>query len=101
MFIEYMHYNNNHDVIKSKIHTAVKMPRCVALKTNGTQCKCNALIGSTFCGTHQDWTAVFEMPHSSSTFDEDYVINIQDDTPIKKPRASIKGMMAIMDIIRR
>lgn len=77
------------------------MPRCIALKTNGTQCKCNALIGSSFCGTHQDWTAVFQVSHSTTTVDEEYNNSTLDDTPIEKPRVSIRSMMSIMDIIRR
>jgi hypothetical protein len=77
------------------------MPRCIALKANGTQCKCNALIGSTFCGTHQDWTDVFQVPHSSTTFDEEYNTSNLDDTPIERPRVSIRSMMYIMEVIRR
>lgn len=36
------------------------MPRCIAKKDNGTQCKCNARKGSSFCGTHADWTDVYD-----------------------------------------
>ncbi len=77
------------------------MPRCVALKLNGTQCKCNALIGSSFCGTHQDWTAVFEVTHMSSTDDNEYIDMINDATPVEKPRVTIKSITSIFDIIRR
>jgi hypothetical protein len=35
------------------------MPRCIAQKDNGTQCKCNAIKGSSFCGTHSNWKNVF------------------------------------------
>lgn len=77
------------------------MPRCVALKTNGTQCKCNALIGSNFCGTHQDWTAVFEVSHTCSTYDDEYIDMIPESPPIEKPKVSIKGLSSIFDIVRR
>jgi hypothetical protein len=29
--------------------------RCVAMKNNGTQCKCVAMLGSKVCGTHRNW----------------------------------------------
>lgn len=29
--------------------------RCVAMKNNGTQCKCVAMIGFKVCGTHRSW----------------------------------------------
>lgn len=29
--------------------------RCVAIKNNGTQCKCVAMLGSKVCGTHRNW----------------------------------------------
>lgn len=77
------------------------MPRCIALKTNGTQCKCNALIGSSFCGTHQDWTAVFQVSHSSTTYDEEYNDVVQDVEVVEKPQVSVKGLLSMFDIIRR
>jgi hypothetical protein len=36
--------------------------RCIAMKNNGTQCKCVAMIGSKVCGTHKNWES-FTLPN--------------------------------------
>lgn len=47
--------------------------RCVAMKNNGTQCKCVAMIGFKVCGTHRSWEALIgiESVKTSYTFQED------------------------------
>lgn len=55
---------------------SINMPRCIAQKANGTQCKCSSLIGSDFCGTHQNWPTVVNYDNCKKyTFipDEPYV----------------------------
>lgn len=72
------------------------MPRCVALKTNGTQCKCNAITGSVFCGTHQDWTAVFQVSKSRFTYEEEYVAEVKELTPYQPAIKSIACMFSLV-----
>lgn len=63
-------------------HIKTKMPnignpiRCVAMKNNGTQCKCVAMIGFNVCGTHRSWEALIGIGSEMTT---SYVY--QDDAP--------------------
>lgn len=73
-------YHQPKPIIAYPSFIRLKMPRCIAKKDNGTQCKCNAVIGSSFCGTHQTWTNVMSFETSNymeaewtSTYQPKYV----------------------------
>lgn len=74
------------------------MPRCVALKDNGTRCKCNAITGSEFCGTHQDWTAVFQVSKSSFKYEEEFIAEVTDIAPYKP---AIRSISCVFNLIGR
>lgn len=44
--------------------------RCIAMKNNGTQCKCVAMIGSKVCGTHKSWESFVSSEKSKYTYEE-------------------------------
>lgn len=75
------------------------MPRCIAKKNNGTQCKCNAVIGSLFCGTHQNWMEVITIDNSTSI--EGEWTNMYQPHYIPSVRASKVCIDDMIDIIGR
>lgn len=80
-------------------HQSFKMPRCIAKKDNGTQCKCNAVIGSSFCGTHQSWGNV--MSFSTPSFVEGEWTNSYDPKNVDDPTVGYINVEDLYDIIGR
>ena len=80
-------------------HSSFKMPRCIAKKDNGTQCKCNAVIGSSFCGTHQNWGNV--MSFGQSSFVEDEWTNSYNPRYVASPSVGRVGVDDLFDILGR
>lgn len=72
--------------------------RCVAMKSNGTQCKCVAMIGFKVCGTHRSWEAFMGEKTTSYEYQEDTPYIPQNiPTPVVK-----RGKIAdLFDIIGR
>ncbi len=75
------------------------MPRCIAKKDNGTQCKCNAVIGSSFCGTHQTWGNV--MNFETSPFVEDEWTSCYQPTYVDTPMVNYIGVDDLVNMIGR
>lgn len=75
--------------------------RCVAVKSNGTQCKCVAMIGFKVCGTHRSWEAFIAVGNDKSA---SYVH--QEDTPyvprnVPTPVIKRGNIADLFDIIGR
>jgi hypothetical protein len=75
------------------------MVRCVAKKNNGTQCKCNAVCGSQFCGTHQEWSDV--MSYNFSGFVEDEWTTSNTRSNVATPKVKVKHIDDLFDILGR
>jgi len=72
--------------------------RCVAVKNNGTQCKCVAMLGFKVCGTHRNWEAFVSNNKVNNTFtfqEEAPYIPQNVPTPVVK-RGNIKDIFEIM-----
>jgi hypothetical protein len=76
-----------------------KMPRCIAKKDNGTQCKCNAVIGSSFCGTHQNWGEI--MTFGTPSFVEDEWTTSYQPKYVDDPSVGCVGVDDLYDILGR
>jgi hypothetical protein len=75
------------------------MPRCVAKKDNGTQCKCNAVRGSSFCGTHQAWDNI--MTFGTSNYEEDEWTSTYQPRYVASSQVGQIGVDDLYDILGR
>jgi hypothetical protein len=72
------------------------MPRCIAQKDNGTQCKRNAKQGSCMCGTHQTWTAVYSA--KKDTKQDTLQWNSFKGKDVLTPIISVKYLTSLFDL---
>lgn len=80
------------------------MPRCVAMKENGTHCKRNAKMGSEFCGTHQGWTSVYIGSSGCCSYDDPLVdLNNQNNNRpnSSSPNIAIRIVSSFVDFMGR
>lgn len=76
------------------------MPRCVALKANETRCKCNAVKGSTFCGTHQGWSNVYVPNFNVMSYDDNFGFNM-NNVDVETPKITTIDISDICDMFGR
>lgn len=70
--------------------------RCIAMKNNGTQCKCVAMLGSKVCGTHRNWECFMTSNTSKFIYEEEakYVPKNVNSPTVKK--ANIGDIFSII-----
>lgn len=91
-------FANMRDLIPPKHTRATRMPRCIAQKENGTQCKRNAKQGSCMCGTHQTWTAIYAPANAKKdTKQERLVWNSFKANDVPTPIISVKYLTSLFD----
>jgi hypothetical protein len=74
------------------------MPRCIAQKDNGTQCKRNAKQGSCMCGTHQTWSAIYSAKKDTKdTKEERLQWNSFKGKDVRTPIISVKYLTSLFD----